>query len=262
MVKNFMCLESGRRFGVYLSHRRLDLSFGKLPENVYQLDQISKLKVLTRDTSIDLSKFAMILWCIWRATNDRVWQDISSSAQSVVFTALDYLCHWLEARAKEDNQTPYSVVLEEIHRWRKPPPGFIKCNTDAALIQNNNSTGLGMVLRLPLAKEAEALCLLKAFEWIKSMDMANVIFEMDAKLVVDAINSTKHDISEFGSIISYSRTILQNEDTFKVEFTKRQANKVVHTLAKASYLYASPTSWFQLPCFIESLISDDCTGLV
>lgn len=73
---------------------------------------------------------------------------------------------------------------------------------------------------IPTAKEAEGLCLLDALLWITSLDMNHVIFESDAKILVDAIHSKRTDISEFDSIVDSCKSILQSQQTFHVCFTK------------------------------------------
>ncbi|XVF71911.1 hypothetical protein PTKIN_Ptkin12aG0078100 [Pterospermum kingtungense] len=102
-------------------------------------------------------------------------------------------------------------------RWHKPPNSYLKCNIDAAIFSDSLSTGLGCIVRdsngafvasrmdklagLPTIKECEALALLEAVKWMLSLGLKNVVFEYDAKLVIDAIRSKAVDQSEFGSII-------------------------------------------------------------
>ncbi|XVE68372.1 hypothetical protein DITRI_Ditri09bG0063100 [Diplodiscus trichospermus] len=45
-------------------------------------------------------------------------------------------------------------------------------------------------------KEAESVGLLEAIKWVQSLQWKNVIFELDAKLVVDAIHSNTANRSE------------------------------------------------------------------
>ena len=50
--------------------------------------------------------------------------------------------------------------------------------------------------------------LAEALSWIGQLGMQIVIFEVDSKGVVDAINSYVLDISEFGSIIKDCKNIV------------------------------------------------------
>lgn len=94
---------------------------------------------------------------------------------------------------------------------------------------------------IPTVKEAEAICLLEALLWVQSLHMSNVIFETDAKSSIDAIFSTKSDVSEFGSLISSYKAIVDQEQTFQVCHVKRQANNTAHLVDKATCYLASPS---------------------
>ncbi|XVF66423.1 hypothetical protein PTKIN_Ptkin10aG0034300 [Pterospermum kingtungense] len=120
-----------------------------------------------------------------------------------------------------------SINIEDCwhHLWHCPPLDFLKCNVDTAVNLNGMAVGLGMVLRngkgqLITAKEiacassmqvneAEAYGLLQAVIWARQMRFKRVIFESDAKTVVDAVNHSQLDFSEFGSIILSSRRFWQ-----------------------------------------------------
>ncbi|XVE87983.1 hypothetical protein DITRI_Ditri19aG0031800 [Diplodiscus trichospermus] len=154
----------------------------------------------------------MVLWSIWRSRNDKIWKSISNSARSAVYSALDFLCNWLEARNQhQDTLSTYSNSVTE-HRWRKPYHPAFKCNLDAALILQENSVGMGMVLRdssgsfvacktlispgLYAPREAEAASLYEAITWVTSMGVRNVIFESDAKAVVDSVYGITRNLGQ------------------------------------------------------------------
>lgn len=80
--------------------------------------------------------------------------------------------------------------------WRKPTSIAFKCNADVPIFNQNNSMGIGMVLRdsaglfvacrtVTLAgvfqvKEAEAIGLLEALQLLCFLQYASVCFELDA----------------------------------------------------------------------------------
>lgn len=102
--------------------------------------------------------------------------------------------------------------------WCKPPPGWIKINTDVACIVGSNRVGFGCVVRDERGRfvrarsnvfmqkmqpcEAEAMGLREALSWTKDWRNNKCIFECDAKLLVDAING--------GSGKSYFDTIFDD----------------------------------------------------
>jgi hypothetical protein len=104
----------------------------------------------------------------------------------------------------------------------------------------------------------EAMRLHEALHWVGDMQMDGVDFVLDSKLTTDAFLSSRNDISEFGTIISSCRSFFSS--TFvnsRVEFTRRQANGVAHSLAREATLLASPVTYFVIPNCIESLIINE-----
>jgi len=92
-----------------------------------------------------------------------------------------------------------------------------------------------MVSPIIVVDTGEALGLLKAMEWVKDLQLLNMDFEVDFKMVVDNIYEKQFGVSEFSVIISKCvhllDTYLTNSD---VKFIRRQANGVAHSLAKAA----------------------------
>ncbi|XVF56293.1 hypothetical protein PTKIN_Ptkin06aG0107400 [Pterospermum kingtungense] len=54
-------------------------------------------------------------------------------------------------------------------------------------------------------KEAEALGLLQAMKWVCCMGWVNVVFELDAKCVVDSVQGKRSEVTEYGSVITSCR---------------------------------------------------------
>ena len=101
--------------------------------------------------------------------------------------------------------------------WERPVDGMLKLNVDAALFLAKGLVGVGCVLRdstgsFIAAKattvnlqvqphEAEAVGVREALSWIKHDNRLNIIVEMDAKLVYDALCTSPISNSPFGMII-------------------------------------------------------------
>ncbi|KAL8523568.1 hypothetical protein ACS0TY_013515 [Phlomoides rotata] len=108
--------------------------------------------------------------------------------------------------------------------WHPPPVGRRKLNVDAAFFQDSLQ-GIGMVLRdeygtflegrtklldcYPEVNVGEAIGFFEALSWLKEMNYGEVIVEEDAKIVVDAVNSTKDMNSVFGDCIHQCKFILR-----------------------------------------------------
>jgi ribonuclease HI len=65
----------------------------------------------------------------------------------------------------------------------------------------------------------EALGLLSALKWVHELNLGQVDFELDSKLVVDSLHSNKHEASEFSDIIVYCKRLFSLfYSNFSVEF--------------------------------------------
>jgi len=140
--------------------------------------------------------------------------------------------------------------------WVKPPGGTIKCNMDAAIFQNNAVAGYGICYRnsegeLLLGKsaiihsslsvlEAEAIALLEAMKLSISSRFHHVYYETDSKILTKAILSNTIHHNEFGDLVAQCRNLLITNSGFKVSFIRRQANRVAHSIARASLTHPSP----------------------
>jgi hypothetical protein len=123
----------------------------------------------------------------------------------------------------------------------KLPFGKVKCNIDATFL--DGKVGIGICLRdhdvhfvraktLYVAaqltvKEGEAFGLL--LKWVGELGLNNIIFNLDAKSVVDSFNKTTHDLSYFGFIIKDCKSCLLSLcSNSLVEFFRRQVNMIAH----------------------------------
>jgi len=101
----------------------------------------------------------------------------------------------------------------------------------------------------------EALGLFLALQWLSDMQFDNVDFETDSKLTVDAFLSYRNDTSEFGCIITSCRSLFSHLfSNSRVEFVRRQANRVAHALARNTTFLTSSAVYYKIPNCIESLI--------
>lgn len=73
---------------------------------------------------------------------------------------------------------------------------------------------------------------LSVINWTLELELDNVIFELDCNMVVDHINSSIEDVSEFGAIIAHVSQLLRLLPNFNVEFVWRQKNILAHKFAR------------------------------
>ncbi|XVF64821.1 hypothetical protein PTKIN_Ptkin09bG0197400 [Pterospermum kingtungense] len=113
-----------------------------------------------------------------------------------------------------------------------------------------------------MVKEAEALGLLYALNyWGTRLGFEKVIFVTDAQVVRDAIYSHCVDLSEFGCIVQQCCEILILKKDFSVHFVRRQADVVVHALAREARPQAHPIVFTEIPNCISGLLSPVCFDL-
>lgn len=70
--------------------------------------------------------------------------------------------------------------------------------------------------------------------------------------------SRREAVMEFSNIISTSRKLfVAHFINFRKEFNIRQTNVVVHALVGATLLSASPTTYFDISSYIDTLIFNE-----
>jgi len=158
-------------------------------------------------------------------------------------------------------------------KWSKPLVGIIKCNVDAASFDNDSIKGYGMCFRdssgiFMLGKsdyyyssttilEAETIGLLEAIKVVISNGMHVVWFETDCKAISDALATTNIPQNEFGDLISQCKSLLINKTDFVVSHIRRQANKVAHSISRASLSNSSPHISNIVPTTLYPLILNE-----
>jgi ribonuclease HI len=242
-----------------------------------------------------MGSFAMIVWCIWNHRNNWVWNGVKDSARDVALRAGHMIQEWRvinssQIAAAADGRSVAAAARVsavdglstarvshgmQLLRWEKPRDGWWKCNVDASLTQNPNMVAWGWCIRdargafiaagtnscssnVSVA-EAEALGLLEAMREATVHGWFNIIFESDAKVVVDAIHATHHGNSEWSSLISSIKLLLHSYPNFEVKFIKWQANIATHTLARAAYSWPSCMFFNSVPGCIEPFIINEMT---
>ncbi|XP_031127768.1 uncharacterized protein LOC116029864 [Ipomoea triloba] len=191
-----------------------------------------------------------------------IFISLHQDAGAVVDGARSYLEAW--TRIHESIITPSSQ--NDLSCWRKPPPGWVKLNVDAAINKGLNSTGLGFILcnedgnflaakeqkwseeigPTRFTSEAEAIRIREALKWIKVMNVDRVQIETDALLVIQGLNNPKL-ISSFDLVLEDIRKLANDFQCISFMFVKRSANTTAHLLAREAVFIADCIIWASLP---------------
>ena len=134
-----------------------------------------------------MCSIAMILWCVWRQRNQKLWENYLLPAVKAVELGYVFFQDWRRARAGAS-----SSVVQRAHgpiTWSRPLGGRWKFNLNAVLFRdlsvmvmrrNDGRFYACKTLLMPLSysvKEAEALTLCEALLWALSLKLVDVKFE-------------------------------------------------------------------------------------
>ena len=78
------------------------------------------------------------------------------------------------------------------------------------------------------------------------------------KCILDSLKDGRSGRSKYGSIVSSCRDLLSLEESFSVQFARRQANVFAHALARTSCQFLSSHSWLSLAVQFTWLLSATC----
>lgn len=213
----------------------------------------------------DFENFVMMVWGVWRARNDMVFNKVRPESQQIMNMALSVRRDWLEHQAVKGTQR------HEQASWSPPSEGFLKINIDAGW-SGKEGTGYGLVVRNaegvfqaaatqyvdhrmdPLL--AEALCfrwsVQKALDW----NLDQLIFSSDCKQLVEAFKSP-HSFPILQHIIDDCLNLVPTFTKFDFIFEGRSTNRVAHALAADCHLYPNCSWWGDPPVGILLSLAAD-----
>ena len=107
-------------------------------------------------------------------------------------------------------------------------------------------------------KIAELMGIREALSWVKNEDWSQVVIEMDAFSVYQALNSPEHYASPFGLLLQDYLRIVNDISNVIFSFVRRTGNCIAHELAKTSQSRTTPMIWEDviLDIFASLLFSD------
>ncbi|KHN06267.1 hypothetical protein glysoja_036940, partial [Glycine soja] len=86
--------------------------------------------------------------------------------------------------------------------------------------------------------------------WLTNQNIPNVITESDCKHIVYHIKSKEEDITSCGFILNQIRDILRSYPSYSIEYVRRQANLVAHSLARNSFLLEQHCIFLNTPLLV------------
>jgi ribonuclease HI len=218
--------------------------------------------LLNKCTGEELEIFSCIVRRIWLRRNEVLHGGGFAHPSTLVQKAMQDVEDHRRAQEREDikrNVRDNQPVLG----WKAPEIGWVKANWDAAIGRGTGRTGLGVVIRdshgafllarcgikrgclEPCLAEAEAV--LMAIHLCRDLGLLRVVFEGDAKGVVDRINSAEVDRGWMGQVISDIKLEISALEGWRVQFVRREDNKAAHILAQMTVQHDLTHVWDRSP---------------
>ncbi|KAF5451398.1 hypothetical protein F2P56_026510 [Juglans regia] len=224
---------------------------------------------------------AVILYKIWTRRNCFVFKNIFNSPLVLVKSALNdvEVFHESHLRLTYDAASLPQQITEV--EWRPPTDPFYKLNFDAAFDSEKRLMGIGIVVRnsrgevlvvvsapkshICSAFSAKCYALLRSIKLCQELCLYQVVFEGDAKAIVDSVNGYNNSHSWQGLLIDDIQFLIKGHADWNLIFTKRTGNKAAHIAAKLGMYLDSESVWIEegpLEVLSVTLLEKPCTCLI
>ncbi|XP_042988658.1 uncharacterized protein LOC122316191 [Carya illinoinensis] len=192
---------------------------------------------------------AVLCYHLWGRRNAYIFQDQFKSLETITAMAQAEIAMLREINLQSSSRLEERTTTTTLNQsWQPLEWPLFKVNFDAAYDKNSNRMGLGIAMRdsegslqacLIASKEqffsaaqAERAALQSAMDMCIEMGMNQVIFEGDAKAVIDAINLKKEDNYWYGQEIDDLQQLLELHPAWRLSFTYRSVNHATHSAAR------------------------------
>ncbi|KAL8124124.1 hypothetical protein AgCh_011939 [Apium graveolens] len=221
------------------------------------------------------AQIAAVCWSLWKARNELTWNKNFTRLNVVIAQAKQFLLQWsIAQKSKPQSHFPYYVEGDGQEVWVAPQIEYMKISADAAVFNEYNSTGLGLIARddngeliqartqykagMISSTMAEALAIKEALSWIKAMGWSKVLVESDCLIAIQAIRSKAPLLSPFGQVIQDCRKMLEDLNTVSLFFVKQSANMAAHELARLSYFFPDRVfDRISIPIGVKNVLRSD-----
>ncbi|XP_042952224.1 uncharacterized protein LOC122289303 [Carya illinoinensis] len=180
-----------------------------------------------------VDQVAAIFYKIWARRNSFVFHNKFLSPLVLIQTAIDDIEVYKELHLKVPSSIENISLQNSVVQWRPPCDPFFKLNFDAAFDSEKRMMGIGIVVRDSRSK----LC--------QELGMQQVIFEGDAKVVIDGVNGIKSNCSWQGQLLDDMKFLLLRHTDWKLHFVKRNGNKAAHSAAKIGMYLENEVVWIE-----------------
>ncbi|GAU41426.1 hypothetical protein TSUD_26060 [Trifolium subterraneum] len=196
---------------------------------------------------------------IWLARNNKIFNNMDTPVQIANNKALQTLHSYQNTAVSLSISKPEHTLSTTRHNnsWSPPHRSYLKLNVDAHL-NGDGHWGLSMVLSrgdgrcigavtkvmqgLNDATLAETQGLFEALNWIKTKGFSNIVIEMDAEVVVRAIQKRIFPRLRWGKLAKSCARDFDKDALLSINWVRRNGNKAAHELARWA-LYEPNMYW-------------------
>ncbi|GAU36575.1 hypothetical protein TSUD_362450 [Trifolium subterraneum] len=100
----------------------------------------------SNESSDIVGRVVMLLWCIWKNRNDKLWNDNVQTPRQIGRYAFDAWNDWYSVHKLQSNSESRTTEADLV-RWEKPALGWVKCNVDVAFVPGYGRTSVGLCFR-------------------------------------------------------------------------------------------------------------------
>lgn len=171
------------------------------------------------------------------------------SPEAVMEWSRKQFTDWQEANAKSINslEVQENTSISDC-KWKAPEMGCIKINVDAAVKEGQDWFAIGMVARNHLGHflggktmklagrvsvvEVEMVGISEAMSWAIDGIPGDVVVESDSLISVQNVLQAKENLLEIGDLMQQCRDIPQENSRLSLSFSRNQANRAAHCMAR------------------------------
>jgi ribonuclease HI len=210
------------------------------------------------------------MWSLWGSRNGRKHGKSPIPLKLAIDWALDVCFHLMNDAEREDQRCRPRME----GKWEKPPPGYVKINTDGgfevasmpgatdAVIKDENGIFMRAKARkLPSvasALVAEAEARRDGLRLLGQSGHQQVILESDSLELITLWRSREEQRSEITPILREIQTMIAGILSFKTLHTRRTGNMVAHICAKNASSSHDIVWGNNPPSFLLKQLRADC----
>ncbi|XP_026410746.1 uncharacterized protein LOC113305970 [Papaver somniferum] len=197
----------------------------------------------------DLVKRAIIAWSIWTERCDKSFNGSNVGPEVIIQRCKNIIEEHSNMIANPLHITP-RVNRQNVH-WIHPPIYCLTTNCDGSFDSTNFLGDIGLIIRN------------SAVQWAKELKLERVHFEMDAKVVADAVDNDNSAIDwRLHHIVQDIKNLFSTFSSWKLSYVPKERSKVADMLAKMSRTNIISLSWgCSPPPVISNQVAVDCSHI-